>query len=227
MDSWYLSEDGSTKEGPLSAAAVADAITSRRLDARALVWREGMSEWTPLAGVPEFATLCAPASPSSPPIQPGPIGRGGGTQPANYASFGARFAAHLIDGFMVTIIAFCVFAAAGGVIEELLGGSRGGANEDLQSAVGCSAFVLIFVAEWLYRAGLESSKHQATVGKMVLKLRVTDLDGQRVSFARATGRYCTRLVSCLLFGLGFLIAAFTERRQALHDFAAGTLVLKG
>jgi len=224
MDSWYLSADGSTKEGPMNAGAVADAITTRRLDASVLVWREGMSDWTPLDSVPEFATLCAPVSPASPPIQPGPIGRGGGTQSAIYASFGARFGAHLLDCLLVSIVGFLVIAAGGAVIEILSGISP---NEDAEGAVACVSFLLAMTADLVYRAGLESSKHQATVGKMVLKIRVTDLNGQRLSFTRATGRYFARLVSVLLFGMGFVIAAFTERRQALHDFAAGTLVLKG
>jgi uncharacterized RDD family membrane protein YckC len=61
---------------------------------------------------------------------------------------------------------------------------------------------------------------------MALGIRVTDLDGGRISFGRATGRYFGKILSGLILGIGFLMAAFTERKQALHDLLAGTLVVR-
>ena len=60
----------------------------------------------------------------------------------------------------------------------------------------------------------------------MLGIRVTDLGGRRISFAQATGRYLGKMVSSLAFCVGFMMAAFTERKQALHDIIAGTLVVK-
>ena len=79
--------------------------------------------------------------------------------------------------------------------------------------------------QWLYFALMESSKNQATLGKMALGLRVTDLNGNRISFGKATGRYFGKILSSMTLLIGYIMAAFTAKKQALHDFVAGTLVL--
>jgi uncharacterized RDD family membrane protein YckC len=73
---------------------------------------------------------------------------------------------------------------------------------------------------------MESSSRQATVGKMTLGLKVTDLAGRRISFARASGRYFAKYVSSMTLLIGYIMAGFTERKQALHDIIAGTLVIR-
>jgi uncharacterized RDD family membrane protein YckC len=82
-----------------------------------------------------------------------------------------------------------------------------------------------FLTPIAYFALLESSASQATFGKAALSLKVVDLGGRRISFARALGRYLGKIPSSLFF-VGFLMAAFTERKQALHDKMAGTLVVR-
>jgi uncharacterized RDD family membrane protein YckC len=79
---------------------------------------------------------------------------------------------------------------------------------------------------WLYYASFESSAWQATPGKRLFGLFVTDLVGKRISFARATGRNFAKLLSQFIFFAGYLMAGFTARKQALHDFLAGCLVRK-
>jgi len=79
---------------------------------------------------------------------------------------------------------------------------------------------------WIYEAAMESSAKQATVGKMVLGLKVTDLEGHRISFARATGRHFAKLISAMILLIGYIMAGFNERKQALHDMIAGTLVVR-
>jgi uncharacterized RDD family membrane protein YckC len=71
-----------------------------------------------------------------------------------------------------------------------------------------------------------SSRRQATLGKMALGLRVTDLYGRRISFARASGRHFAKIISGMILLIGYIMAAFTHRHQALHDMIAGTLVEK-
>jgi uncharacterized RDD family membrane protein YckC len=71
-----------------------------------------------------------------------------------------------------------------------------------------------------------SSEWQATVGKRVMSIVVTDIEGKRITFARATGRHFAKYISAALLGIGFIIAAFTARKQALHDMIAETLVVK-
>ena len=77
---------------------------------------------------------------------------------------------------------------------------------------------------WLYFAIMESSPTQATLGKMAIGIVVTDMSGNRVSFGRATGRHFAKIVSGIILGIGFLMIAFTERKQGLHDIMADTLV---
>jgi uncharacterized RDD family membrane protein YckC len=76
----------------------------------------------------------------------------------------------------------------------------------------------------LYQPLMESSAWQGTVGKRICGLAVTDLRGQRISFLRALARLLAKLLSAALFGLGFVMVAFTPRKRGLHDIIAGTLV---
>jgi uncharacterized RDD family membrane protein YckC len=85
--------------------------------------------------------------------------------------------------------------------------------------------LLILVIEWLYYALFESSKNQATLGKIIVGIVVTDLDGKRISFARASGRFFGKIISGLILNIGYIIAGFTEKKQALHDIIASCLVV--
>jgi len=94
-------------------------------------------------------------------------------------------------------------------------------------AVGAYFFAILLsvIMSWLYFALMESSSRGATLGKMALGIRVTDLSGNRISFGKATGRYFGKIVSSMILMIGYLMAAFTERKQALHDMMAGCLVV--
>lgn len=81
-------------------------------------------------------------------------------------------------------------------------------------------------ATWLYFALQESSSAQATLGKRVLGIKVIDYEGRRIGFARATGRFWGKTLSGILFNIGYIMAAFTARKQALHDILAQTLVIR-
>lgn len=85
--------------------------------------------------------------------------------------------------------------------------------------------LMAFVGVWLYFALMESSARQATLGKRMLGLRVTDENGQMISLRRATGRYYAKAFSALSLGVGYLMIAFTGRKQALHDKMAHTYVV--
>ena len=142
-----------------------------------------------------------------------------------YGGFWRRLVAYFIDGILVYIVATGAAAVVGyllgvqlGVIGRWRGGVRPGAD--------ALRFLLVSVISWLYWAGLESSQKQATVGKMALGLKVTDMRGEPISFGRATGRYFGKYLSALILCIGFLMIAWTAKKQALHDLMAGTLVLK-
>lgn len=124
----------------------------------------------------------------------------------------------LAAGLDISIL-FCVGAVLGLVAVFLL------ESDVVEESVieGLIEFLAITLG-WLYYAILESSKHQATLGKMLMGLFVTDLKGQRPSFWRATFRYLAKWVSIVTFFVGFFIAAFHTRGQTLHDMLAGCLV---
>jgi uncharacterized RDD family membrane protein YckC len=86
--------------------------------------------------------------------------------------------------------------------------------------------IFSIILSWLYFTIFESSSLQATPGKMALGIIVTDLSGNRISFARANGRYWGKILSGLTLGIGYIMAGFTRKKQALHDIMAGTLVVK-
>jgi uncharacterized RDD family membrane protein YckC len=91
---------------------------------------------------------------------------------------------------------------------------------------GGGSLLIGFFGPWIYEAWMLSSSRQATLGKSVMSIMVTGIDGSRISFARATGRHFSKYVSALLLGVGFLMAAFTAKKQALHDMIAETLVIE-
>jgi uncharacterized RDD family membrane protein YckC len=128
-----------------------------------------------------------------------------------YASFGKRFLAAFLDGIIISIINILVTF----VLRAILG--RTGVNV---------ANLLGIVVAWLYYAIQESSPKQATLGKQALGIVVTDLQGKRIDFVKATIRYFSKIISSLILLIGYIMAAFTEKKQALHDMIAGTLVLK-
>ena len=84
--------------------------------------------------------------------------------------------------------------------------------------------MVTIAASWLYEALMESSSYQSTLGKMIFGMKVTDLYGNRISFARATGRHFAKILSGMILCIGFIMVGLTERKQGLHDLLAGTLV---
>ena len=85
---------------------------------------------------------------------------------------------------------------------------------------------VIFLATMFYFALMESSPWQATLGKKVVGLYVTDINGRRLSIGRATGRTFAKFLSSMTAGIGYLLCGFTEKKQALHDMVAKCLVLR-
>lgn len=125
-----------------------------------------------------------------------------------YAGFWNRFAAIFIDGL--------ILGAFGWVLTSIFGLS------DETSLYG----LITAIAGFLYYTLQESSAAQATLGKRMLHIKVTDLNGGRISFGRAALRYFAKILSAVILLIGFIMAAFTEKKQALHDMIAGTLVVK-
>lgn len=139
-----------------------------------------------------------------------------------YAGFWLRVIAYLIDGVLVDL---ATLALAGGISVMGVGAAEGG-HEMLLVALGGYGGVLGFLLGLLYWSLLEASPTQATLGKMAVGIQVTDLAGRRVSVVRSLVRNLAKLLSALLLGFGFLMVAFTPRKQGLHDLIAGALVVR-
>lgn len=114
-----------------------------------------------------------------------------------YAGFWKRFIAYLIDVIILII--------------PLL----------LASIIPFAGIIVM----WLYFAVLESSESQATFGKRAMGIIVTDTDGRRISFGKATIRHFSKIISAIILLIGYLMIGFTKRKQGLHDMIAGTLVI--
>jgi len=140
-----------------------------------------------------------------------------------YGGFWIRFVAAIIDGVIVQAVVLPLSFLVGGMT-GFAGAMSGIQSTGLQIMGGLLGFVIGVGGSWLYEALMESSARQATLGKMIFQMKVTDLFGNRISFARATGRYFAKWISGLTLFIGYIIAGFTERKQALHDMVAGTLV---
>jgi uncharacterized RDD family membrane protein YckC len=148
-----------------------------------------------------------------------------------YAGFWLRFVAWLIDAIVLgvggTIILLPFGVAAGFNFHRLMSGHPPSPDEFFPMAgMHIRVFIVRNILHWIYYALLESSVWQGTIGKKALGLEVTDLHGARIDFGRATGRFLGRYVSMLTLGIGYIMAGFTQKKQALHDMIAGTLVIR-
>lgn len=143
-----------------------------------------------------------------------------------YAGFWKRFAAAIIDGIVTGIGGLVVIGPLIALMILSATSARGEPDmEALGDALDGVANLLGLLIGWIYSAAMESSPLQATLGKMALQIKVTDLDGARVSFGKVTGRHFAKFVSALLLFVGFVMAAFTAKKQGLHDLMAGCLVV--
>ena len=157
------------------------------------------------------------------------------TQKSRCASFIVRCSASLIDFLFISFIclalgAYLKFGEALRLTSQMI------RNEPVITDTGVhvtsgiptavvTAFLVTFIlVPWLYYALLESSRNQATLGKMVAGILVTDRSMQRITFARATLRHFGKIISLLLFGTGFFCILYTKKRQGLHDYIARTYV---
>lgn len=138
-----------------------------------------------------------------------------------YAGFWRRVIAYIIDAIVLSI----VFGIVGAIFGVVAGGANEG-NAGVIASAGVVLYIVLIVGQWLYFSLMESSAKQATLGKMALSIKVTDLDGRRIGFGKATGRFFGKIISGIILYIGFMMAGWTQKKQALHDMMAGTLVVR-
>jgi uncharacterized RDD family membrane protein YckC len=152
-----------------------------------------------------------------------------------YAGFWLRVLAYLMDAAILAV--FAIPIVVGAAMAMGLGGMLARIPRDGDPFLnGPPPIFLLFIwfcvllgvcGTWLYYALLESSEWQGTAGKKALGLIVTDMEGRRVTFARSSGRHFGKIVTSFIpLGIGYAMAGFTQKRQALHDILASCLVLR-
>jgi len=173
--------------------------------------------------------------------QPAPINK------IEYAGFGLRFVAFFTDFILLGLFNRLLIQPNLGLIHvevptfdveqqnkinDLIQTNPNISFQELLSAINFNLedfIIILFIStlvQWLYYAHMESSKMQGTVGKFLLGIKVTDLNGSRISFVHASARYFAKFISLFTFGIGYLMVLFTEKKQALHDIISKCLVVK-
>lgn len=227
MGDWFYAQHNQ-QQGPVSIETLRGMLAGGTLSPQDLVWTQGMPDWLPASEIADLQIGHA-GSPTAPvpvvPIQyggatPQAIGYQTPSQTAQYAGFWIRFLAMIID-YIALIIAFSLIS-----IPLAVFGGISPRSGQVNTGIDCFFTMFDVLVVWLYYALFESSSYQATPGKMALGLKVTNEFGERISLARATGRYFGKWISGMILCVGYIMAAFTERKQALHDMLASTLVLR-
>ena len=157
---------------------------------------------------------------------------------SKYAGFWLRFVAYIIDYLIIQVmqsfVVLPIFGALGFTIattgdidfDAMSDAELFGMIAAIASAAGAAILISIAI-QILYYALMESSKYQATLGKLALGLKVTDMDGKKLDFGRSFLRQLGKIVSGMIFLIGYIMAGLTAKKQALHDMIAGALVVKG
>ncbi len=140
--------------------------------------------------------------------------------PTAYAGFWIRFGAAFIDGIILAVVQIPVaLILFGGMMIK-----AEAVQNELKSVL--YYYVIIGFLHMIYFSVMESSSYQATLGKRALGLKVVDLNGERIFLGHAIGRYLSKFPSAMILLIGYMMAGWTEKKQALHDMIAGTYVVK-
>lgn len=233
VEEWHFAINGQQQPNPVSLATLQSYVQAGTLDSSDLVFCAGWDNWRPVSSVPELSVTIQSAtnshSPQAKTASPQPV------CPFVIAEFMPRVGATLLDGLFLgginmavsccTIMPFAYLAGTAGAAAD----NRFQA-ETISSTFGVLAWVIIFflttLIGCLYYILLDSSRKQGTWGKQIVGLKVVDLQGNRLTFGRAAGRCFGRYITCLIpFFIGFFMALFTEKKQALHELMAGCLTV--
>lgn len=143
-----------------------------------------------------------------------------------YASVGRRFAAILIDGIILAVVRIVINFSFLGYFWSPNPENLSGFNNLPSSSLVYSILGLHYLTHLLYESIMISSNKKATIGKMAMGIVVVDADGNKLSFGRAIGRWFSKIVSALIFFIGFIMAFFDDKKRALHDKMVGSIVIK-
>jgi uncharacterized RDD family membrane protein YckC len=146
------------------------------------------------------------------------VAAGGDTGQVHYGGFWIRVLAYIVDSIILWVVYFVLMLLFGFDMDSMM------ADPEAASSMG-SVLGLLNIVIWLaYSVGFISSNLQATPRKLVVGIKVTDNQGQRLGVPRALGRELSKNISALILLIGFIMVAFTDRKRGLHDMIAGTQV---
>jgi len=232
-DQWYIGRNDK-RTGPFTPDQLRQMAASGRVQPTDLVWKQGMTQWAAASTIKGLFSIPGVATP--PAVGPrggtdlefdSPGSPSAGGQGFQYADYMQRVAAFLLDCLFVGLMTCIPSAAIVGVCIAI--GSSTKDPDTVNGIVGlgnCCSQLLAILIGVSYYVLLETSAKQATWGKQILGIKVTDLQGNRITASRATGRYFAKFLSGCTLGVGFLMPLFTEKKQTLHDMLAGCLALK-
>jgi uncharacterized RDD family membrane protein YckC/Tfp pilus assembly major pilin PilA len=233
--SWYFVDLLGQRKGPVTQQQLLDAVADDRIRPASLVWREGLAQWQPYSTMAHElhhrGDSVPPPAPVGPPayVETNPFA----TSPSSfvndwtyaalsnevaYGGFGRRLAALMLDSLILSFITAVPMA----ILLPMV--AKPAAGHTSTSAV-LWLYLAMLVVSMLYWSLQESSSHQATFGKRALGIKVAGLDGKRIGWGRAVARWFARMLSGFFFCLGYLVALFTSRKQALHDLLVSTVVV--
>jgi uncharacterized RDD family membrane protein YckC len=213
MGSYFIFKNGK-QLGPYVLETIQEMKNSELIDSNVLYRKEGMQDWQ------NIESLLGSTQVQIPPLQTIPQNplkkHSAVAKDFEYAGFLLRFGATCIDAIVVLggwvigfIIAFVMIL--------------GGVSEGLMMAL---THLICYIVAWLYCAISESSVNQATWGKMACGLKVVSVEGERISFGRASGRFFAKFLSYMILCIGYLMCVFTKKKQCLHDMICECLVVK-
>lgn len=244
---WYYAEgtqQATERRGPLDDAAFEALAQSGRVRATTLVWQSGMAEWQPLSAVRPDLVRTVPVSHEAPPpiafcaicgipqspeklidfsgrpicgvckprfVQGLKLGLDLSLPRQSYAGFWIRCGARLIDGILLAIVQYALIFAVAGLGSE--------------TAVSLAVSALIYLLIQPSYEAVMTVKYRATLGKLALGIRVLRTDGSTLTWGRAIGRYFAQLLSQVILFIGYLMVAFDDRKQGLHDRLCDTVVV--
>ena len=217
MKLWYVAR-GEQKAGPYPLKQLRVMADAGNLSPEDRIRRHDQQEWTRAAEVPHVfdgvgAEWVRDVQYFGPVVE----------EQRDYADFAQRFVAWWVDGVLVWFATLMIAGPVSRAVNTAVGLHFTNWDEEIANLL----IKLLFTVAigWAYEALQESSIHQATLGKRLVGIRVTDTEGRRISLRIATKRYFAKYLS-LVSVYGYFAALVTERGQALHDLLAKTLVVK-
>lgn len=228
---WFVGRNGE-RSGPFSDDQMRQMAAAGQVRPTDLVWKEGLAGWVPLSSMRELLPVPAgvPGVAVNPYASPAvsdsaaaysPVSTGGGMQ---YAEYMPRVGAYLLDMIFINLMT-CIpqYGLIFGIV-ALAGQDRGSQEAAMLMGQFCGLLVAIAIS-LTYCVTLETSAKQGTWGKQIVGIKVTDLQGRRITVGQAVGRYFAKIITGCTCGVGLLMPLWTEKKQTLHDMMAGCLAL--